>query len=410
MMKYSKHSALAFLALAATCVAAPALAQAPAAAAANGPIKVLVNPGDTGEQSRVALYGVWKGAIEQALRKSGVPASQVLLSADATADLSATRARTQEIFVAPAHVIGSAVRFGYTPVLGIDKPVQAVLVAPRDSGIGTLEQAAGKRLGMPLQDSVVTYLLRGEVNAANTTIKRHFGPIYDTRYQEALLPCLQLKRCDVVAVEKAVYDRWVASGEQLKVIMESKPVPGLSVAIRDNARPGAEALRQALSDALEASGLLKTEGAKLASHAAADFKYVGTLGYFTPRALAGANVVDAKTVAQLLQGGATYVDTRTEAEFKVGHVPGSKLVPYHEKSAKDADFDGAADQFDTAKLGDKNADLVFACNGAECWKSFKASTAALKAGYRKVHWFRGGFPEWRASGMKFDAAAAAASQ
>ena len=39
--------------------------------------------------------------------------------------------------------------------------------------------------------------LRGEINAANTTIKRHFGEIYETRYQEALLPCLQLLRCDL---------------------------------------------------------------------------------------------------------------------------------------------------------------------------------------------------------------------
>jgi rhodanese-related sulfurtransferase len=44
--------------------------------------------------------------------------------------------------------------------------------------------------------------------------------------------------------------------------------------------------------------------------------------------------------------------------------------------------------------------LIFACNGAECWKSYKASQAALKAGFTKVHWFRGGFPEWRAAGQK----------
>ena len=120
-----------------------------------------------------------------------------------------------------------------------------------------------------------------------------------------------------------------------------------------------------------------------------------------------ATVVDAKTVAQLLQSGATYVDTRTEAEFKAGHVPGAILVPYVEKSAKDADFDPAHDKFETAKLGNnRDAPLVFACNGPECWKSYKASAAAVKAGYRKVHWFRGGFPEWRSSGMKFDAAAA----
>jgi rhodanese-related sulfurtransferase len=189
--------------------------------------------------------------------------------------------------------------------------------------------------------------------------------------------------------------------------MESKAVPGLSVAVRDGSRFGPDALHGMLSESASFTALLRSEKATPVTHKAEDFKYVSTLGYFTPRSLAGANVVDAKTVAQLLQGGATYIDTRTDVEFKAGHVPGAKLVPYVEKSHKEADFDAALDSFDVARLGaDRDAALVFACNGPECWKSFKASHAALKAGYRKVYWFRGGFPEWRSSGLKFDAAAA----
>jgi rhodanese-related sulfurtransferase/ABC-type phosphate/phosphonate transport system substrate-binding protein len=377
------------------------------AAAPDAPLRVLVNPGDSSEQSRVAAYLAWKSVLEQVLRKPGAPAPNIALSMDATADLGATRSRTQDIFIAPAHVVGSAVRYGYHPVVGLQKPVQAVLVVPKDSGIDSLAAAKGKRLGLPLQDSVVTYLVRGEVNAANTSIKQHFASVYDTRYQDALLQCLHLRRCDVVAVEKAVYERWLAAGEPLKSVMESKAVPGLSVAVRDGARVPAEALHAMLSESSSFAALLRSEKAASVTHKADDFKYVSTLGYFTPRTLAGASVVDAKSVAQLLQGGATYVDTRTDAEFKAGHVPGAKLVPYVEKSHKEADFDAALDAFDVSRLGaDRDAALVFACNGPECWKSFKASHAAIKAGYRKVYWFRGGFPEWRSSGLKFDAAAA----
>lgn len=386
---------LAVSGLVAACLVGAAQAQ-PAA-----PVRVLINPGDSGEQSRVVVYGAWKTAVEQALRKDRIANVTVTLSNDATADLGATRSRIQDIFVAPAHVIGSAVRYGYIPVLGLEKPVQAVLVAPKDSPVSNLAQAAGKRLGLPLQDSVVTYLLRGEVNAANTTIKRHFGALYETRYQDALLPCLQLRRCDLVVVERAVFERWAAAGEPLKVVLESKPVPGLSVAIREGVRPGPEAFNASLTEALAATGVSRAEGAKLAPQTAASFDYVSTLGYFTPRSLPGASVVDAKTVAQLMQRGGSYIDTRTDAEFKAGHVPGAKLVPYVEKSAKDADFDAKLDQFDLARLPtDRSAELIFACNGAECWKSFKASHAALKAGYTKVYWFRGGFPEWRSSGQK----------
>ena len=375
---------------------------------ATGPLKVVVNPGDNSEQSRVALYGAWKAAIEQALRKRNVPGANILLSNDATADLGATRSGIHDVFVAPAHVVGSALRHGYVPVLGIDKPVQAVLVTLKSNPGNSLAQVQGARLGLPLQDSVVTYLVRGEVNAANTSLKRHFASIYDTRYQDALLPCLQLRRCDVVGVEKAVYERWVAAGEPVKTIMESKPVPGLSVAVKDGSKVGSEGLAAALVDALAAQDLLRADSARTTVYNADAFKYVATLGYFTPRTLPGATIVDAPAVARLLQAGATYIDTRTEAEYKSGHIPGSKLVPYVEKSPKEADFDPAPDKFDVAQLGpDRNAELIFACNGPECWKSFKASHAAIKAGYKKVHWFRGGFPEWRSSGMKIDALAAA---
>ncbi len=364
-----------------------------------GTLKVLINPGDSAEQSRVTVYGAWKAALEQALRKERIASATMSFSNDATADLGATRSRIQDIFVAPAHVIGSALRYGYTPVLGLERPVQAVLVAPKASPVGSLAQAAGKRLGLPMQDSVVTYLLRGEINAANTTIKRHFGSLYETRYQDALLPCLQLQRCDLVAVERSVYERWVAAGEQLKIVLESKPVPGLSVAIRDGARPSVAALDAALTEALAAGGALR--GDKVMSLHAADFDYVATLGYFTPRDLPGVQVVDPAAVAQLLQAGASYIDTRTETEFKAGRVPGARLVPYVEKSPKEADFDPKLDQFDLSRLPqERDAVLIFACNGAECWKSFKASHAALKAGYKRVHWFRGGFPAWRAAGLK----------
>lgn len=397
----------AVLAVALSAALALHAAAAQPAGSASGTLRVLVNPGDSSEQSRFALYSAWRGAVEQALRKQQVASFDILLSSDATADLGATRAGIHDVFVGPAHVVGSAVRYGYQPVLGLDKPVQAVLVAPKDSPVNSLAQAHGKRLGLPLQDSVVTYLIRGEVNAANTTLKRHFASIYDTRYQDALLPCLQVRRCDVVGVEKAVFDRWVAAGEPIKAIMESKPVPGLSLAVKDGVRPGAEVLQVALAEAPQFAALLRSENTKAMAHKSEDYRYVATLGYFTPRALPGATVVDAKAVAQLMQEGATYVDTRTEAEFKAAHVPGAVLVPYVEKSAKDADFDAKLDKFEVAKLGtDKNAKLVLACNGPECWKSFKAAHAAVRSGYTQVYWFRGGFPEWRSSGMKYAGAAA----
>lgn len=120
----------------------------------------------------------------------------------------------------------------------------------------------------------------------------------------------------------------------------------------------------------------------------------------TPATLAGVKVVSADEVKKLLDAGVPVIDTRVAAEFAEKSVKGAKSVPYKEKSAKAVDFDASKDQFDLSKLpADKAAPLVFFCNAGECWKSYKASVVAQKAGYAKINWFRSGMPEWVAKGL-----------
>ena len=119
----------------------------------------------------------------------------------------------------------------------------------------------------------------------------------------------------------------------------------------------------------------------------------------TPASLEGATLVSADKVKELMAKGAPVVDTRVATEYAEAHIKGAISVPYKEKSAKEAGFDASADSFDLAKLpADKAAPVVFYCNAGECWKSYKASVLAMKAGYKKVNWFRGGIPEWKAKG------------
>lgn len=116
----------------------------------------------------------------------------------------------------------------------------------------------------------------------------------------------------------------------------------------------------------------------------------------TPENLAGVTVVKAEEVQKLMQSGVPVIDTRVANEYADEHIKGARNVPYKEKSAKNTGFDASLDSFDLAKLpGDKRAPVVFYCNAGECWKSYKASVAASKAGYQKVMWFRGGIPEWK---------------
>lgn len=120
----------------------------------------------------------------------------------------------------------------------------------------------------------------------------------------------------------------------------------------------------------------------------------------TPAGLDGVTVVDVAKAKALNDGGAKMIDTRVGAEYAEGHIAGATSVPYKEKSPKTADADLSQDSFDLSKLPtDKNAALVMYCNGPECWKSYKGAKAAVKAGWKKVNWFRNGFPEWKAKGL-----------
>lgn len=120
----------------------------------------------------------------------------------------------------------------------------------------------------------------------------------------------------------------------------------------------------------------------------------------TPAMLAGTKVVTATEVKKLQDSGVPVIDTRVATEYAEKTIKGAKNVPYKEKSAKEVVFDASQDQFDLSKLpADKAAPIVFFCNAGECWKSYKASVAAQKAGYSKISWFRGGMPEWVAAGL-----------
>jgi rhodanese-related sulfurtransferase len=116
----------------------------------------------------------------------------------------------------------------------------------------------------------------------------------------------------------------------------------------------------------------------------------------TPVTIAGGKVITADEAKGLLDGGkAVFLDTRSPINFGKGHVPGAKAIPYREKSEFAENFDAGKDRFDLAQLpADKNAMLVFYSDRPTGWKSYKAAVLAIRAGYKSVHYFRGGLEEW----------------
>ena len=120
----------------------------------------------------------------------------------------------------------------------------------------------------------------------------------------------------------------------------------------------------------------------------------------TPESLSGATVVTAEKAKTMVESGTLIVDTRVANEYVEQHIKGAVSIPYKEKSAKSVKFDASQDSFDLSKLpADKSKPVIFYCNAGECWKSYKSSVLAIKAGHKNIHWLRGGIPEWKAKGF-----------
>lgn len=121
----------------------------------------------------------------------------------------------------------------------------------------------------------------------------------------------------------------------------------------------------------------------------------------TPAQLSGGKVVSVDEASKLAASkSAVFFDTRNVMNFGKGHVPGAKALPYKGSSEDKADFDASQDQFDAGKLpSNKDQALVFYSDGPTGWKSYKAATQAVKAGYKKVHYMREGWAAWQAKGL-----------
>lgn len=327
---------------------------------------------------------------------------KLVVGQNATTELQATRTGRYAILIAPAHVIGSALKYGYDPVAKVPGMTRTVFVAAKASGLTRLDQAKGKRLALPTEDSLATYLAKGELNAAGLHLKRFFQSVKYNSYQDSALFAMGIGQADLAAVDESVARKWLQTNPGT-IISESQPVPAVSVAVNDKIPPAQrEKIKVALLQMKNTQAPLQQQ-MRLAGFEPAerkDYEYVSTLGYFTPKVLAGATVINAQQAKELMDKGVPNYDTRVAHEYTEGHIKGAISLPYKENSAKEVDFDVSLDAWDVGKLPkDKNAPMIFSCNGPECWKSYKSARVAIDHKYARVYWFRGGYPEWKTAGF-----------
>lgn len=123
-----------------------------------------------------------------------------------------------------------------------------------------------------------------------------------------------------------------------------------------------------------------------------------------PLSVPGVSIVTAKEVHQLPLG-AKLIDVRPLHDHFSARIPNSLHIGYRERSTRTAVFDASQDDVPVFLkrlhkfIPDRTTYIVLYCNGLQCWKSYKAATAAAKDGYQHIGWFRGGVAEWEAKGF-----------
>ena len=321
--------------------------------------------------------------------------------------MRASRTVENEVIIAPAHVTASAILHAYQLLAtsGSDK-VYALVVR---NGIDSVDKLPGKRLYLPQQDSLRSYVAKGLLTDSGVKLAQFSKVTYGNTTGGGLV-ALSFDMADVTVADEAQASEYMRAHPNVAHILKStRPVPGgMSMVVRKDycATDCGRLIEWVNSSDGQIPGVGRFHVAS--SDAAKQFTYVASLGIATPDAVKGAISVNADQVAELAKQGVAIVDTRSQKEYDSEHVHGAVLAPYLEKSLKEIDFDASKDDFSALKTVAKDKPVVFLCNGPECWKSYKASREAVAAGYSKVYWFRGGMPEWREKHLPVDGSSGAA--
>lgn len=112
-----------------------------------------------------------------------------------------------------------------------------------------------------------------------------------------------------------------------------------------------------------------------------------------PETIAGVRTLNAEQLIELAarEPGLLIVDSRIPGDRKLGFIEGSVSLP---------NTDTRCETLDNI-LPEKQAPILFYCNGIKCGRSAKAIAVAKTCGYSNIYWFRGGFEEWLAKGYPY---------
>lgn len=112
-----------------------------------------------------------------------------------------------------------------------------------------------------------------------------------------------------------------------------------------------------------------------------------------PDSIPGTTRVDAEGVIALAAKipNLVIIDARIDGDRKHGYIEGSVSLPDEQTNCASL----------AKVIPKKNSPTLIYCNGVKCGRSVVSSRIALKCGYTKLYWFRGGYEEWLANNYPY---------
>jgi len=145
---------------------------------------------------------------------SAVARTQIKIgySRNMTAELQRTRTASVDILVGPAHIIGSALRYGYEPLATFSGSEKMVFVVPEASAIkcwrtpGQASRAPERRFARRLPRA-------RRVQLQGLQLKSYFREIRNYSSHEIALYALEMNAVDVAVAEYRVAEKWLSKNK-----------------------------------------------------------------------------------------------------------------------------------------------------------------------------------------------------
>src|ERR1035441_6683352 len=210
--------------------------------------------------------------------------------------MRASRTVENEIIIGPADVTASAILHEYQ-LLATSGQQQVYALVARN-GIDSMDKLPGKRLYLPQQDSLRSYVAKGLLTESGIKLGQFAKVTYGNTSGGGLV-ALSFDMADVTVADEAQAKEWIAAHPgQAHILKSTRPVPGgMSMVVRkDFCATDCARLADWVNSA---DGVIPGVGRfRLAPpDGAKQFTYLASLGIATPDGVKGAPPVSAENVA-----------------------------------------------------------------------------------------------------------------